>query len=102
MPVLHFITCDKPAHRFVRFAKARSWQVLEYHKLVCVWYDAGAHSTQTTLAAVPLTRALTTLSTEGRDPPYLPPRIKEIDEGKFEYRGKYDALINMHIQVCNF
>ncbi len=35
---------DKPAHRFVRFAKARSWQVLEYHKLVCVWYDAGAHS----------------------------------------------------------
>lgn len=57
------------------FAKARSWQVLEYHKLVCVWYDA-----------------------EGRDPPYVPPRIKEIDEGKFVYRGKYDALVKMHIQ----
>ncbi len=51
---------------------------------------------------LPLTRALTTLSTEGRDPPYLPPRIKEIDEGKFVYRGKYDALVNMHIQVCSF
>lgn len=36
---------------------------------------------------------------EGREPPYLPPRVKEIDEGSFVYRGKYDALINMHIQV---
>jgi hypothetical protein len=38
-------------------------------------------------------------ATEGRDPPYVPPRIKQIDEGKFVYRGKYDALVKMHIQV---
>jgi hypothetical protein len=29
----------------------------------------------------------------------VPPRIKQIDEGKFVYRGKYDALVKMHIQV---
>jgi cholesterol 7-dehydrogenase len=54
------------------------------------------------LIALWLPCALTTPSTEGRDPPYLPPRIKEIDEGKFVYRGKYDALVKMHIQVCSF
>jgi len=57
------------------FMKTRSWPVLEYHKLLCVYYHA-----------------------EGHQPPYLPPRINEIDEGSFVYRGKYDAVIQMHIQ----
>jgi len=56
-------------------AKTKSWPVVEYHNLVCFYYDA-----------------------EGREPSYLPPRIKEIDEGSFVYRGKYDALVHMHIQ----
>jgi hypothetical protein len=84
-----------------RVAKARSWQVLEYHKLVCVWYDAGARSHLSSLCARVVCAHVSHLwrVTEGRDPPYLPPRIKQIDEGKFVYRGKYDALVKMHIQV---
>jgi len=62
---------EPPAH-----IKAKTWPFVEYHGMVCVWFDA-----------------------EGRAPLYQPPRVAQIDDGRMRFCGSWDVNrpIYMHL-----
>ena len=64
---------DIPYAKVPRNARTRSWPVVEYYGMVCVYVDD-----------------------EGRDAPYYPPRVPELDSGTFKHRGDFVCVQRLH------
>ena len=60
----------------IRFLGAKAYHWVEYHGMLCVWFDA-----------------------EGREPQYDPPRVEMIDSGAMRFCGRWevDRPVYMHL-----
>lgn len=70
------VTSIPYAKKIPKVARTHSWPTVEYYGMICAYVDE-----------------------ERRDPPYHPPHIPELDDGRFKFRGQFRAKdVRMHIQ----